>query len=97
MIISGKGLEHIQLSPVGKQVPSETPPVCRARRFVLTYDYSRVRPHHKRNDGKRSVEGVQFYSGLVALEDKQGFENMGELEIVFGLRGQYSIAWIDEK
>ena len=71
----------------------------KTRRFVLTWDNSRIPPsrriaNHHYNEQQRA-DGVHFVNGLVALDNGSGFETLGEMEIVLKLNGKYSITWID--
>lgn len=71
----------------------------RTRRFVLTWDNSRIPPSNRRTGydykEQQRCDGVCFGNGLVALDIGKGYENMGELETLLALNGKYSIVWID--
>ena len=86
-------------SPALHVVSDKQTTFTKTRRFVLTWDNSRIPPsrrianHHY--DEKQRADGVHFGNGLVALDNGSGFETLGEMEIVLGLNGKYSIVWID--
>lgn len=71
----------------------------KTRRFVLTWDNSRIPPRNRianhHYDEQQRADGVHFGNGLVALDNGSGFETLGEMEIVLKLNGHYSITWID--
>ena len=71
----------------------------KTRRFVLTWDNSRIPPSNRRvgynYKEQQRCDGVCFGNGLVALDIGKGYETMGEMETLLALNGTYSITWLD--
>ena len=90
----------IEQSPALHVVTDKQTTFTKTRRFVLTWDNSRIPPsrriaNHHYNEQQRA-DGVHFGNGLVALDNGSGFETLSEMEIVLGLNGKYSITWVDK-